>query len=156
LGWNGDFKSAWGIASWNCCINGTGYESTPKQVSSGDTINGLIGCHQYLGGACISWNITISDLQNGESSELKSTSSPSSPIFNWAFSGVLEVYNIQQCTDFPPDGSISFNNIKLESNVMIIPSPTWTITNFLAGGSTPQCSYSGQTGPAQAILTWAP
>jgi hypothetical protein len=156
LAWNDDFTSAWGIASWNCCINGTSYESTPQQVSSGDTINGLIGCHAYLGGACILWNITINDLENGGSSEFKFASDPSSPIFNWAFAGVLEVYNIQQCSDFPPNGSISFNNIQLESNVMVIQSPTWAINNFLPVGSTPQCSYSGQTGQAQVILTWAP
>jgi hypothetical protein len=23
LGWNADFPSAWGIASWNCCVSGT-------------------------------------------------------------------------------------------------------------------------------------
>ena len=27
LGWNSDFASAWGIASWNCCENGTTYEA---------------------------------------------------------------------------------------------------------------------------------
>jgi hypothetical protein len=155
LGWNADFKSAWGIASWNCCVSGTVEEAPPQQVNSGDTIHGLMGCHTFLGGACTSWDITTSDLQNGKSSALLNTPS-TSPIFNWAFAGALEVYNIQQCTDFPATGSISFNNVQLQSNVMVIPSPTWAITNFLAGGSTPQCNYGGQAAPLQTTLTWTP
>ncbi len=155
LGWNADFKSAWGIASWNCCVSGTVQESQAQQVSSGDTIHGLIGCHTYLGGACTSWDITTSDLQNGKSSQMLDTPS-TSPIFNWAFAGAVEVYNIQQCTDFPANGAITFNNIQLTSNVMVIPNATWAITNYLAGGSTPQCSYGGQAAPLQATLTWVP
>ena len=42
LGWNSDYASAWGIASWNCCISGTTYEATPQKVNPGDTILGYM------------------------------------------------------------------------------------------------------------------
>ncbi len=48
LGWNFDFASAWGIASWNCCKSGTVFEapgkfSEPVNTSSqGQTFNWAI------------------------------------------------------------------------------------------------------------------
>jgi hypothetical protein len=35
LGWNSDFGSAWGIASWNCCPSGITVESTPVRGERG-------------------------------------------------------------------------------------------------------------------------
>ena len=40
LGWNSDFIDEWGIASWNCCVKGTTFESSPVSVKTGDTIYG--------------------------------------------------------------------------------------------------------------------
>jgi len=33
--------------------------------------------------------------------------------FNWAFAGVLEVYDVVQCGDYPSNESISFYNLGL-------------------------------------------
>jgi hypothetical protein len=41
-GWNADFASAWGIASWNYCSCGTVFEATPVRVNSGETIEGVM------------------------------------------------------------------------------------------------------------------
>ena len=70
--------------------------------------------------SCSSWDIVTWDLQNGKFSDLYMTSS-FGQTFNWAFGGVLEVYNIAQCSDYPnnPNGfsggahGIFFNMIGL-------------------------------------------
>ena len=97
LGWNADFASAWGISSWNCCMSGTTYEATPQQVNSGDTIYGVVGCSSAE--PCTTWYVSTYDQQNGKQSLLNTSSD--GEVFNWAFAGVLEVYSIAQCTDFP-------------------------------------------------------
>ena len=49
---------------------------------------------------CSSWDIVTYDVSNGNFSELLGTSN-FGQTFNWAFGGVLEVYNIVQCGDYP-------------------------------------------------------
>jgi len=159
LGWNSDYASAWGIASWNCCISGTVYEATPQPVSSGDTILGYMFDTCAAGTlSCSSWDIVTWDLQNGKFSELINTSS-FGQTFNWAFGGVLEVYNIAQCGDYPSNGgypgshAISFNELGLFNDKFVqIANPAWKVYNW-SSGLTPQCSYGGST-PKQVILTF--
>jgi hypothetical protein len=106
LGWNADYASAWGIASWNCCVSGTTFEAPPQPVSPGDTILGYMIDTCAPGTlSCSSWDVVTWDLQNGKFSQLINTSS-FGQTFNWAFGGVLEVYNIAQCSDYPnnPNG----------------------------------------------------
>jgi hypothetical protein len=53
-----------------------------------------------------------------------------------------------------PLADISFNAIGLYgNNLQQIANPKWTVGNFLAAGSIPQCSYGG-TVPSQVILTY--
>jgi hypothetical protein len=161
LGWNSDYASAWGIASWNCCVKGTSYEATPQPVKPGDTILGYL--HNTCSAGiriCASWDVVTWDLHSGNYSELLNTSN-FRQTFNWAFGGVLEVYHVHQCSDYPnnPNGltggtyTMSFNAITLYENhngnlVPVIPS--WTFNNW-ASRLTPQCSYDGST-PQQIIL----
>jgi hypothetical protein len=158
LGWNSDYASAWGIASWNCCVSGTTYEATPQKVNPGDTILGYM--YETCGWgvlSCSSWDIVTWDLQNGNFSELALTSS-FGQTFNWAFGGVLEVYNIAQCSDYPnnPNGftggthDISFNEIGLYNDQGKSITPAWVKTLWDTG-ATPQCSYNG-TIPRQVLL----
>jgi hypothetical protein len=159
LGWNSDYASAWGIASWNCCEKGTTYEATPQPVSPGDTILGYMFDTCSAGTlSCGSWNIVTWDLQNGNYSQLLNTSS-FKQTFNWAFAGAVEVYNIKQCTDYPSNGTyygshaISFNEVGLyNDSFALIASPAWSISN-VSTGLTPQCSYGGSL-PKQVILKY--
>ncbi|HEY9126461.1 MAG TPA: hypothetical protein VIM62_05000 [Acidobacteriaceae bacterium] len=143
LGWNSDFASAWGIASWNCCKSGTVFEATPQRVNPGDTIYGAMWDTCAAGTlSCPTWDILTYDLTNGKYSELLNTSSQGQT-FNWAFAGALEVYNIVQCSNYPPNGSISFHNLYLYNNSFNrIVSPNWSVSNT-SSGLTPQCSYGG-------------
>jgi hypothetical protein len=159
LGWNADYASAWGIASWNCCVSGTTFEAPPQPVSSGDTILGYMFATCAAGTlSCNSWDIVTWDLQNNKFSQLLNTSN-FGQTFNWAFGGALEVYNVIQCTDYPsqdgyPGGNaISFNEIGLyDNNFVQIANPNWSVSN-VSGGLTPQCSYGGSL-PNQVILTY--
>lgn len=159
LGWNYDYASAWGIASWNCCKQGTTYEATPEPVSSGDTILGYMVDTCSAGTkSCTSWDVVAWDLQNGKSSELLDTSS-FGQTFNWAFAGVVEVYNIVRCADYPSDDgytvghAVSFNKLGLYNNQLVqIAKPKWAVRNA-SHRLTPQCSYGGSL-PNQVILTY--
>jgi hypothetical protein len=161
LGWNSDYASAWGIASWNCCVSGTVQEAPPTSVSSGDLIFGYMFDNCKAGTkTCTSWDIVTWDLTNRNFSQLTATSN-FGQTFNWAFGGVLEVYNILQCGDYP-DGpadnysgggpAINFYNEGLFNDKFVkIAAPGWKIS--VATGLSPSCSYSG-TLPKEVILTY--
>jgi hypothetical protein len=156
LGWNSDYASAWGIAAWNCCENGTVVEATPAHVNSGDHLEGYVFDNCAAGTkVCSSWDIVIVDVTNGNFSQLLNTSN-FGQTFNWAFGGVLEVYNIAQCGDYPPPdyaGGIGFfNQSVLNDKFAPIASPAWKVTNW-SSGLTPQCNYGGSL-PKQVILTY--
>ena len=153
LGWNSDYPSAWGIASWNCCVTGTAYEATPKPVNSGDLILGALFDTCAAGTkSCASWDIFTLDVTTGGESELINTSS-FGQTFNWAFGGVLEVYNIAQCGDYPSNGSINFYDQGLYNDKFVeLAKPAWKVTN-LSSGLTPQCGYGGSL-PQEVILNY--
>ena len=158
LGWN-DGQSGvgpWNIASWNCCPSGTANYSTPVTVSPGDEIQGLIkGTCKAGNPSCSTWNITTKDVTTGKKTILKNTPSEGQT-FNWAQSGVLEVYSIYQCSDFPPDGSIEFSKVALfDYNYKKIKNPAWTPMYWVQQGSTsPWCNYSTTTTATTAILNY--
>lgn len=143
LGWNSDFAGEWGIASWNCCAKGITWESTPVKVNAGDSIFGAVYDTCAAGTlSCATWDILTKDLTTAKSTQL-TKSSADGQTFNWAFGGVLEVYNISKCADYPANGSIAFKSIGLENDKFVaIASPGWSITNASAG-LTPACSYGG-------------
>ena len=156
LGWNSDYASAWGIASWNCCESGTVYEATPAHVNSGDHLEGYVFDNCAPGTKiCTSWDVVTVDDSNGNFSQLTATSN-FGQTFNWAFGGVLEVYNIVQCGDYPtPDylGGIGFfNQSVLNDKFQVIAAPAWKISN-VSGGLSPQCGYGGSL-PKQVVLTY--
>ena len=163
VGWNADFSSSWGIASWNCCVNGATNESSPLPVDSGDEIIGQIentcGPPPFANEHCPTWNVFAIDntleLDTGGSYATGLTATSSyGQTFNWAFAAVMEVYNIAQCGDYPSSTRLSFYELGLYNYKFdLIGSPKWT-TN-VASGLSPQCGYGG--GPrTQVILDFAP
>jgi hypothetical protein len=151
LGWNADFASMWGIASWNCCAKGITWEALPTIVNSGDTILGYMYDTCAAGTlSCATWDIIAKDLTSGVNSELIKTSSVNQT-FNWAFAGALEVYDIVQCSDYPPNGKITFYDLALfNDDFDQVTSPSWSVTNA-SSGLTPQCSYGGSD-PLQSVI----
>jgi hypothetical protein len=153
LGWNSDFRQAWGIASWNCCPHGTADESTPVRVNTGDVIVGTVETTCSAGTqSCPKWNITTEDQSTGGSTKLLNTPSEGQ-IFNWAFGGVLEAYSVVQCGDYPPDNYITFSPTLYDSWFERIDNPFWQVNDW-ASGLTPQCDYGANTSPSQVTLTF--
>ncbi len=160
LGWNADFSNAWGIASWDYVEDpyGTTYESPAVSTNSGDTIAGTIQSACGAGTVtCGSWNITTQDVSSGHSTTASQVSNWGQT-FNWAVGGVLEVYSIEQCSDYPTNGSISFYNLALYDNSFNqISNPGWIINDAGSAsysGLTPQCNYGGQETASQVTLQY--
>ena len=158
LGWNGNGLSGWSIAAWNCCPNGTTNEATPQAVNPGDQIEGYtFSTCSARTTICPTWDVVALDDENGKFSQLIDTPNEGQT-FNWAFGGVREVYNITQCSDYPPgeasgySGAIGFHNQIVLNNNYVRITPAWTVTN-VASGLTPQCNYGGST-PKQVILKY--
>jgi len=161
LGWNSDYANAWGIAAWNCCVNGAVNEGPPTPVASGDLIYGYTfeTCGSGIE-SCGTWDIVAWDLTNRNFSDLVNTSSYGQT-FNWAFGGVLEVYNVIKCNDYPDgnaDGyvgagpSIHFYNQGLEDyNFVTVKNPAWTIGRTT--GLSPGCGYGGSS-PREVVLKY--
>lgn len=154
LGWNSDYASAWGIASWNCCESGTVYEATPTRVNVGDKIAGYMWDNCASGTlTCTSWDVLTEDLTTGNYSELQGTSN-FGQTFNWAFAGALEVYNVSQCSDYPAGGSFQFYDLELYNDSFVqYSNPGWTFTNA-SSGLTPQCGYGASVSPATVTLDY--
>ncbi len=155
LGWNmDDTNTPWTIASWNCCPSGITVESNPVNVSPGDTIEGTVISTCSAGTkSCPTWNITTADETTGGSTTLGNTPSEGQT-FNWAFGGVLEAYNISQCSDYPPNASLAFSSIALyDYNFDQISNPGWSI-NYWAQGGSPQCNYLVQTAATEVTLNY--
>jgi len=151
LGWNADFDRAWGIASWNCCRGGNGYESPAVPVNTGDLIVGTVKSTCTPGTlSCPTWDITTQDQSTGGSTTLTNTPSDGQT-FNWAFAGVLEAYSIVQCSDYPPDQYITFYPTLYDNNFNIIENPSWSFYDY-AFRLTPQCRYNGQASPGEVTL----
>ena len=139
---------------------GTTYESPAIQVNSGDTILGTIQSTCSPGTlTCSFWNINTEDVTSGRST-LASQKSNNTLTFNWAFAGVLEVYNLAQCTDYPPSWSTTFYNVALyDDNFNRISNPGWILNDAGSAGSpglTPQCNYGGQETATQVTLDYGP
>ena len=155
LGWNADFAGAWGIASWNVTATGVIGESPAVSVSPGDEIKGTIWDTCGAGTvSCPAWKVISEDVSTGRSTTLGDTPSEGQT-FNWAFAGALEVYNLNQCSDYPPNGALTFSDVALyDYNFDRIANPGWSITDE-ASGLTPQCGYGGQIAAAQVTLDYS-
>ncbi len=139
LGWNGFGDNSWTIASWNCCVNGTTTHTDPVGVSPGDQIIGdeysLCGVGVY---DCGSWSIVTQDASNGQSVTLNTT--PNGEL-QWVFGGVLEVYGIASCDQFPSQGVTQFYGVTVWDTNGNVLSPPWQ-GNFAGSSISPQCGYN--------------
>ncbi|MGA9416974.1 MAG: hypothetical protein WCF61_05000 [Terriglobales bacterium] len=154
LGWNSFFGEVWSIASWNCCPSGTTLYSTPVQVNTGDTIHGTIKSTCAAGTeSCPLWKITSQDKTIHKSTTLNKAPSEGQT-FNWAQSGALEVYEIVQCSDYPPEDATTFSKVAIyDYNFDKISNPGWSITDYYQGLN-PQCNYGGQVTATSVTLDY--
>ncbi|MFC5743152.1 hypothetical protein [Dyella tabacisoli] len=150
LGWNGYNDKAWTMASWNCCVSGTTYHSSPIKVSKGDKLLGDTYSTCAPGVSCSVWAIVSTDTTNGRSTTLRTN--PYNTL-NWVFGGVLEAYGIGTCSQYA-GSPINYTNIKVyDINNVQVASPPWQGTNVIGSGS-PQCNYHIAATASTATLSY--
>lgn len=150
LGWNAEGDNAWTLSSWNCCTNGQTNYSKFISTKAGDTISGVMSGTSCSGNVCKQWAITTKDTTTGASTTLNAKPNQA---FNWVFGGVMEVYNISSCTQYPTNGGITFSNVQVATTSQQLFSPTFYPTT---ASDTPACGYGVNTNPTTTTLKWTP
>lgn len=155
LAWQGS-TGAWDLASWNCCPAGITWHSAPVRVKAGNRIKGTVTQNCQAGTqACPTWNVSAADATTGTSSNMGNTTS-SGQTFNWAFGGVLEAYNVTQCSDYPGNAQTVFSGLYLyDYNLKPIANPQWSPT-INSPNYNPQCGYAVQVANGQVGVDYAP
>jgi hypothetical protein len=151
--WGGNY---WTIACWYLSPTNT-YTSPALTVYPGDSLYGTLGV--YTPG---NWN---AELDDGTLSHATAITTNVYEKFQTAESGVLEVWNVSDCSQFPPDGSIVFDDVEISQagpsyNSVNWVQPTWRLQ--LTSGLTPQCGYNvversftdGNGRPANNTTLW--
>ena len=150
LGWGADYATGWGIASWVCCSPAA--ESAAIPVKAGDQITGTTTQTCSWGSSsCGTWIVSTTDVTTGQTTTLGAE--PTQGDQNEAIGGVLEVYNIAQCSDYPANGQIVFNSTFYDYNGNHVPNLTWT--GSASTTDSPQCNYSAKaTSQSRIVLTF--
>ena len=144
----------WSMASWNCCLSGITVASNPVNANPGDTIVGTTVMNCAAGTTnCATWNVITEDQTTNQSTELSATPAEGQT-FNWGFGGVLEVYNVVQCLDYPPDGSLTITSLLYDTNLNLISSSAWSDAINLPSSAQPQCNYGVTTTATKTTLTY--
>jgi hypothetical protein len=136
----GLYGGQWTIASWNCCLSGIVVSSPAVNVQPGDRIYGSMTNTCGTGTlSCATWNVLSVDLTSGQSTVLADTPSDGQ-VFNWAFGGVLEAYYVVRCDDYPPDRTLTFDDVTLfDQNLRHVHDPAWS--SGAGSGILPACHY---------------
>jgi hypothetical protein len=143
---------AWTMTNWNCCINGVTTHGTSINVSPGDNLTSTIS--QTCGAktlSCGTWNLLSVDLTTTQSTTFSQTPSDGQ-VFNWALGGVLEVYGVNLCTDFPKKAE-KYHSIVFDEKLKAI-KPKWTVATNST--DTPQCGYNVVTKGDDVTLDYVP
>jgi hypothetical protein len=139
--------NTWQIASWEC-VGSSCAHSTPITVSPGDVLFGSMvatGCN--ASGVC-NWTITTRDVTTGQSTTL---SYVGTAVYNIAYGGALEVYNLDSCAEFPGNGSTTMSNIALYDQNGAALTPSFrTQTN----SESPSCAFGARATTTSTTLDY--
>jgi hypothetical protein len=145
-GSNGSFGGDyWVIASWIVGPNGAAFYSQPQVVSPGDTIAGYTQITAE-GAGIIDWQVFAIDITNPAVSWFGIPISASFQ-WNWAYAGVLEVYNVTSCSQFPGvPGEFNFTDFQNTllyhgyPNFLSANANAWSGAVYPYGG--PSCGFA--------------
>jgi hypothetical protein len=124
----------WQIDSYYCDSTNTCSRSPESNVNTGDQINGTINQSYNQCDRGNPYDIVATDTSTGAYSDLQTCAYPQTNVYV-----TLEMYNLQQCSDYPSSGSTTFGSIKLVDNFGNILSPSWG-TSY--GNALPSCNYN--------------
>jgi len=125
----------WAAASWFCCPKGWTNHSPLINVNAGDSILGTMSA--TCSGASCNWSIVTADQSTGASTILAADAVVTP--FVWNFGGVLEVYGVTACNQYPVSATTTFSNIVLKDRNGHPMTPAWSPVVL---GVTPVCSYT--------------
>jgi hypothetical protein len=132
----------WGIASW---LVGPGYvyHSPLEIVYPGNLIDGYTQTTGTVGGSR-QWEVLAYDYSTGAYSYI--TANTTGLQWNWAFAGVLEVYGLTSCSQFPAAGNAVFTNSAVYHGYPSFQAltPKWYGAFYPYGG--PSCGFNVATG----------
>ena len=148
LAWRGE---QWLIESWNCCTEGNANTGPVVPVSPGDSIFGSIeGSNCDESGVCSNWVVDTLDTSTGAESRLDTTAYGN--VMGWAFGGVLEVYDVSACDQYPEPGSVTFSELDLRSTGGASVQPTWQLD---VTAEPPQCGYGVEVPDPSTVTVFA-
>ncbi|HEY9029228.1 MAG TPA: hypothetical protein VIP05_33390 [Burkholderiaceae bacterium] len=154
LAWNGFGDGAWTVTNWNCCISGTTYHGSTIPTATGHTIHGVMkgsSC-STSSGVCTNWKIVSTDKQTSQSTTFNTQAHGQA--MNWYFGGVMEVYGVSTCSQYPSNGSITFSNIHFYDLSLHDSTPSnW---NKDIGNVSPSCSYGLTATTNKTVITFNP
>jgi len=143
----------WLIASWNCCMSGTTWYSSPVDVSAGDKIQGTITSTCKPGqNYCATWNVVSKDMTTKKKTTLAKTPAEGQ-IWNWAFGAVSEDYGVVQCSDFPDNSGLTFTVHLYDQNRKAIADPNWQATQWIQNPN-PKCNYGTEITATQETVEY--
>jgi hypothetical protein len=141
-GYNGSFgsRTGWTIASW-LCSNSACPHSSPVSVRSGDIIGGYINLQNT---SPLQYYVQTTDRTTG--AWTGQTFTTSGAPFNTAQGGVMEVYNVVSCAQYPSSHPLVTYDISiLEADPSTwnwwTASPSWYTQIAVASNPNPSCSY---------------
>lgn len=131
-GYGGEY---WTAASWRCNDGSDCHHSTPITVAPGDSIIGAVNATGCANGIC-SWTISTIDVTKGIRSDYTIQDTQN---YNDAVGGVVEVYNLTSCDQFPDQG-VFFTGISLYNSAGQQVMPSWT--NLKQSAPNPNCDFA--------------
>jgi hypothetical protein len=134
LAWNGYNDHAWTMASWNCCLEGNNTHSTPIAAYPGNQVGGSIEGNGCSNGVCQSWNVYSWNNATGQITTYF-TESYGQPL-DMLFGGVIEVYFVDQCSDYPNSFNMRFSGITAQTTESEFVTPSWSTGT---GPQVPSC-----------------
>ncbi|WIH04093.1 hypothetical protein KHF85_14895 [Xanthomonas translucens pv. graminis] len=150
MGYRGE-NNGWDLSSWNCCQDGTVWSSDFIPAKTGDQIVGDMYATCGTGSPCYDWNVDTRNVTTGQSVSLSTTYDIDSDS-HLVMGGALEVYYLDSCDQYPPEGSITFTNIGVYDYQMNrVRSPPWRALDQSSGLDV-QCDYDVQTTSTSATL----
>ncbi len=139
----------WTIASW--LVGSNAYHSPGVTVKAGDKIVGTTYITSTSGGT-LNWESIADDVTTGAYSWITAWSSGYQ--WNWAFSGVLEAYNISSCSQFPASDYTYFQNTDVYHGYPYydLESPRWYGSVYNDGF--PSCGFDPIPDGSYNYLFW--
>ncbi len=158
LGWHtkeadGTYHDGWSISSWKCSTLPNCWNSTPISVNPGDVINGVVQGANCSSGICSSVTITTTNTTTGSSTTL--STDPGGRPFYQAIGGLLEAFRVDQCSYYPPTGTVFSSIVVKDQYGGTISNIPWT--SSCLSSPDPACGFrvcnacSGVVCPASTV-----